>query len=166
MYKRISIFFAVALVAATTGCSAVRFTGDLSPLRGQKEVNVVIEFAHRFDISEEEFNRVHRLAFQGLTNQLTLRNNQGFTMDDFPNAEYTIHVKVLEVIGGGWDDSNRGATIHSEVSILKKGDTTPLSIVRKLVSPGAQTRDPELRIANPFIHLGSYIGYEISRKLK
>jgi len=189
MYKK--IIFAVTLSAITIGVSAQKLSGDISPLKGQKEVNVVIDFSGTLvngqpeeshiaffsrDKNEEdkakwlkEWNEVLRNdAYASLIKHLSEgTSNKGFTVGDFPNAEFTIKVKVINISPGAHLMKN--SDVKSSVSFVKTGENTPFATVeyKKVMGKySSYVANQVSRTVMAFGYLGSEIGKTISKNLK
>ena len=188
-----SLFTLAIAFITTTAVSAQKLTGDISPLKTQKEVNVVIDFSGKTVndnpeekyISEEtkdktqeekeqwisEWNeKIPVEAFPALIKDLNEETSKlGITFGNYPNAEYTIKIKVLNIEPGHFAGPfSRPAVIKAMVSFHKKGETNSFASVEierrakeKIVMPYFVHR-----IAASFGQLGEELGSVIFKKLK
>ena len=192
MYKR--TLFAVLLSVATVCASAQKISGSISPLKGQKEVNVVLDFsgtlvngkAEEKYIAEEtkgktnaekeqwlsEWNEKLRSdAYSMLTNDLNKAVSQKwFSVGNYANAEYTIYIKVKDITTGFFAGVvSKGSAIKAEVRFVKTDETTPIATVEyKNSSSGISSTIPYFvtRIVMSFGKLGDEIGALINKQLK
>jgi len=189
MYKK--SFFAVVLFVTTMSVSAQKLSGNISPLKGQKEVNVVLDFTGTLvngqpeeshiaffsrDKNEEEIAKwlqewnvdLRNDAYETLIKYLNLEaNKKGFAAGNFPNAEYTILVKVLNISPGAY--LTIGSDVKANVSFAKTGENTPFATVeyKKIIGKRSTFSPHQVpRIVNAFSYLGSNIGSTISKNLK
>jgi len=149
------VLFTVLLSIATIwSVSAQKLTGNLAPLKGQKEVNFVLDFsgtlvngkAEAQYIEDEtkgktaeekakwlvEWNEKLRAdAYAKVTSFFNKRMSETFfSVGEFAKAEYTITVKVKDITTGYYRGvSARPSMIKSDVSFVKKGETTPFATV-------------------------------------
>ena len=186
--------FVALLFAATTSVSAQKLSGDLSPLKGQKEVNVIVDFtgmtvnnqpeeAHiafsTKDKNEEEAaqwlsewnEKLRNDTYAKLVGDLNkATTKKGFSVGDYPNAECTIYVKVINLDPGFFAGiMGRAAIVWTEVNFVKTGEATPFASVkydRVFSKWGANVAYFVSRIAASFGTLGDNIGKTISKSLK
>ena len=193
MYKQ--ILFTVALSVATMAVSAQKLSGSISPLKGQKEVNVVLDFSGMLvnnqpeeshiaystkDKNEEEKaewllewnEKLRENSYAKLVtdlNKATVKKG-GFSVGDYPNAEYTIYIKVINIDPGYFAGiMGKAAMLWTEVSFVKTGETTPFATVkydRVFSGMGDVVAYFVSRIAMSFGTLGDKIGSTISKNLK
>jgi len=185
------LLFVVALSVATTVVSAQKLSGNLSPLKGQKEVNVVIDFSGT--LVNGQANESHIAYFsRGKNEEETAKwlkewnedmpndsytqlikylsveaKNKGFTVGDFPSAEYTIRVTVINISPGAHLTKN--SDVKSNVSFVKTGENTPFATVeyKKTRSKSSSWFPSQVtRTAMAFGSLGSVIGKTITKELK
>ena len=187
---------AVLLSIVTVCASAQNFSGDLSPLKGQKEVNVVldwtgmlvneqpeeshIEFSIKDKNEEEkaqwlkEWNEDMRLrSYNLLVNRWALSkglneriSETGLSVGDYPNAEYTIYIKVIN-IDNGYALGN--AELTAEVSFIKTGESTPFATVtydKCYGNAGFANGHHIERIARCFITLHIKLAKTINKEMK
>ena len=156
------ILYAVMIIATTMSVTAQKLMDNLAPFKGQKEVNVVLDFTGTLvngepeedhieyfikDKNEEEKEhwlkewnedlriRSYSLFVTHLNNRISKKT--GITVGKYPEAEYTIYVKVKNIIPGyGMLAGKKGATVKSskavcevttEISFVKTGETTPFA---------------------------------------
>ena len=148
--KRV-FFFTLALTVATLGISAQNLSGSISSLKGQKEVNVVIDMSGTLvnNQPEEAYIALHTKEkndtdkaewlyewheemrediYEDFIKYLNVEiNKKGITAGDFPNAENTILVKVINISPGNsqWGNSSVGLNI----SFVKTGQTTSFATI-------------------------------------
>jgi len=188
--KKISIFIVLLLIASVS-VSAQKLSGNLSPLKNQKEVNVVVDFSGTLaegrpeekyieiktkGKTEEEIARflteineqLRTEAFKSLVEKLNdVVNDKLFTAGDFPNAECTIYIKVKDYHPGIF--LMRNSTVVPEVSFVKTGETTPFAKLTYKVVPGKFSSNVPLwvtRTAMAFGYLGDSIGKAVTKNLK
>ena len=155
-----------ALLAVVTvfGASAQKVVGDLSPLKGQTEINLVLDFEGTMvskgsvgigmgkPISETEEKFVAD-AIKGKSEKdkenwlkewnVTLRNDsysvltrdmnnhlkKKFSVGDYPDAEYTIVVKVTLIETCFSPINKKASKVSADVSFVKTGETSPFATV-------------------------------------
>ena len=192
MNKRVLI---VALLSLATVCvSAQKLSGDIKPLKGQKEVNVVIDFSGTTvnGSAEEKYienetkakndeekatwlndwnENLRTSAYSMLTNDLNKAVvDNWFAVGNYPNAEYTINVKVLNITTGYFaGPMGKPSVLKVMVTFVKTGDTTPIATVEyKNSSSGISYTIPVLvtRIGVSFGKLGDQLADLINKQLK
>ena len=183
--------FVALLFAATTSVSAQKLSGDLSPLKGQKEVNVVINFSgmlvnNQPEESHIEFftkNKTEEEKEQFLSDwNVKMREDayvklvaevnktvaqKGFSVGDFPNAKYTIYVQVININPGTPMVTN--SIMKADVNFVKTGETAPFASLKYNKFIGRNTSwvsNTVARIAMLFGYLGENIGKTTSKNLK
>ena len=145
------VFFTLALTAASTVISAQKLMGNISSLKGQREVNVTIDFAGTLvnnqpeesyiSVNTKEKNNADRdewlyewyeempeEAYEQFVKSLNDEIKQKrITAGYFPNAEYTIHIQVNNISPGvsQLKASNVGLTIY----FVKTGQTTSFASI-------------------------------------
>jgi hypothetical protein len=195
MYKK--ILFAVLLsVAMGLSASAQKLTGDISPLKGQEIVNVVLDFSGTLVNGKEEAKFIadetakknatdkekwlkewnedlRRDAYNTLILHLNAIVGEAlFSASDYTDAEYTINIKVKEITTGLFSPFSRVARdsgIKAEVTFVKTGETTPFATVEyKNASNSASSITPPLvpRVLLSFGTLGEDIGATVYKALK
>ena len=167
--------------------------GDISPLKGQQKVNVVIDFdgtlvngkpeekyiadeTKRMNATEKaewlaDWNEKLRSdAYAILVTKLNDEIKQFFEVGDYADAEYTINVQVRDITTGYFAGIvTKASAINAEVTFLETGTTTPFaSIEFKKSSSGESSYIPYyvLRITMSFGELGEDIGKMVKKKLK
>jgi len=187
------IFALVIAVATMSACSSVHklSSGNIFPLKEQKEVNVVIDFTGTLvngqpeeshinffsrGKNEEEMKKwlkewnedLRNDAYAELIKNLSIEaNNKGFFVGNFPNAEYTINVKVINISPGAHLMKN--SNVKTNVSFVKKGENTPFATVeyKKTIGKFSNYVPSQItRTAMAFGSLGNDIGKTISKNLK
>ena len=188
--KRV-FFFTLALIVATMGISAQKLSGSISSLKGQKEVNVVIDYSGTMvrnqpeeayislntkdKNDEDKADWLHEWNVEmpeDTYEQFILYLNEeiakkGITAGDFPNAENTIYVKVINISPGysQWGNSNVGLNI----SFVKTGQTAPFATIeyKKIFGYQSSYYAHHLnRICRAFSYAGTNFGKMISMNLK
>ena len=195
MNKKV-LLAALLSVATVFGASAQKLVGSLSSLKGQERVNLVIEFSGTLLVNGkteakfleetiaqkqsqaekdkvlDEWNKDMRTqAYAMLTKSVNDKvSKKHFTVGEFPDAEYTIVVKVKEIQAGFYAVvAARASEIKSEVSFVKTGETTPFATIEYKKSRDAFSSYIPYwvtRIAMSFGTLGTELGYAINKALK
>jgi len=188
------ILILVALIATVCAVSAQKLSGDITPLGKQQEVNVVLDFSGTLVngkseekyIAEETGKKTESEQEQWLEEwNVKLRNDayhmvvkdldkavgaKFFYAGAFPNAEYSIVIKVKEITTGFFAGiMAKPSSLKAEVSFVKTGNNTPIATVEyKKVSSTASANVPYYvsRIAMSFGTLGDEIAKTISKNLK
>jgi hypothetical protein len=185
----------VIAVLTASGGYAQKLTGNLAPLKGQAEVHVAVDFSdmtvnrkpeadyiasNTADKSEEdaakwlaEWNTdLRRLAVEKIAqgiNDVTGKKNL-FTAGDFPDAECTVHVRVINIETGFFGGVvSRPAVINAEVTFLKKGDGEPfasVAIPKATHRIGGTIPYFVTRISMSFGALGQAAGQVVAKNLK
>ena len=189
-----ALFAALFLTATVFGVSAQKIQGDISPLKGQKEVNIVLDFkgtlvngkAESKYIAEETKDKKEDEKTQWLSEwneklradalSMVIRdiNNETgkklFSVGEFKNAEYTIIVNVKEITTGYFAGVfARPSAVNAEIHIVKTGTTTPIATIElKKCSSSISSTIPYFvtRIAMSFGELGEDFGELMCKKLK
>ena len=189
--KSKTLFLTLLSIALTMSVSAQKLSGNLSPLKGQKEVNVVIDFAgttvnrqseeshiaffSRGKNEEElaqwlkEWNQdMRQESYEKLINELNQAvSSKGFSVGNYPNAECTIVVKVINIQPGAHLMTN--SVINTNVSFLKTGENSPFATVEYKNIIGKYSNyvaHQRTRIAMAFGVLGKKVGATITKNLK
>jgi len=191
MSKKV-LFAALLAVATVFGVSAQKLTGNLSPLKGQEQVNVVIDFsgttvngkAEKVFIANEtrrmkeadkekwlkEWNENLRSQAHELFAVEVNRNlkNQTFSVGNYPDAEYTINVKVLDIKPGSFMPVSRSSALKVEVNFVGKDGKSFANIPYKTISNPGSSVIPVLvtRIAMSYGALGVSVAAVMNRNLK
>jgi len=188
--KRI-IIFTLALTAATISISAQKLSGSISSLKGQKEVNVVIDFSETLvknqpeeayitlntkdkndedkadwlqEWNEEMPEETYEQFVHYLNEEIAKR---GITAGNFPNAEYTIQVKVINISPGYSQWGNSNISLH--ISFIKTGQPTSFATIEYKKIWGFQSNyyaHHINRICKAFSYAGTNFGKMISSNLK
>ena len=181
----------VLLSIVTVSVSAQKLSGNISPLKNQKEVNVVLDFTGTLaeGRSEETYieiktngkteeekaqflsewneqlrNDAYNLLVEKMENVV---NPKLFSVGNYPNSEYTIYVKVADLNPGAFLTIN--SWVKADVSFVKTGETTPFATVnykRVLGMRSSYVATWVPRAAMAFGYLGDNIGKVISKNLK
>ena len=188
MYKK--TLFVITLFAATMGVSAQKLSGNLSPLKGQNEVNVIVDFSGMLVNNQPEESHIaffsrnkdeeqieqwlkewnvdtRNESYAKLVTDLNKATvKKGFSVGDFANAENTIYVKVLNIETGAFLMKN--SRVKADVSFVKTGETTPFATATYNYFSGSSNyvAPPVGRIAAAFGTLGDKIGSTIAKNLK
>jgi len=188
MYKK--IFFAAVLFVTTMSVSAQKLSGNISPLKGQKEVNVELDFTGTMVNNQPEESHIaffskgkndeetekwlkewnedmRQESYAKLVadlNKATVK--KGFSVGNFTAAEYTIYVKVVNIDPGAFLVTN--SRVKAEVGFVRTGETTPFATATyNYFSRSSNFVAPPVgRIAAAFGTLGDKIGSTISKNLK
>jgi hypothetical protein len=178
--------------AAPTAAS-FKLSGDLTPLKGQSEVNVVIDFsgtlvngkaesafieAETKGKSAEEKEQWLKEWNEDLRSQANslliaeINNNLGgqFTVGNNSGANCTITIKVVDITSGSFSGPfSKSSAIKAGITFSKKGEASPFaSVASANVSNGASSVIPVLatRISMSFGTLGVQIASTINKNLK
>ena len=189
------VLFTVLLSVATVlGASAQKLSGNISSLKGQKEVNLLLDFSGtlvngkaedkyieeetkgKTEKEKEEWlsdwnEKLRSDTFSKLTNDFNKKmSERWFSIDEYPDAEYTIIIKVKDITTGYYAGPfSKPSGVNSEVSFVKTGETTPFATVEyKNSRSGLSSTIPPLvaRIAMSFGSLGDDLCATISKALK
>jgi hypothetical protein len=185
------IFLVVLLSIATFSASAQKLSGNISPLKNQKEVNVVIDFsgtnaegrpeATYIEIKTKgktdeqiaqfltELNeQLRNDAYKSLTEKMNdVVQGNLFIAGDYPNAECTIYVTVKDYHPGIF--LMRNSTVRADVSFVKTGETVPFATLPYKAVVGKFSSNVPLwvtRTAMAFGYLGDSIGKVVAKNLK
>ena len=182
----------IALLSiATVSVSAQKLSGNLSPLKNQKEVNVVLDFTGTTAESmpedkyievktkgrtDEEIARflteineqLRSESYTSLTGKMgNVVNETLFSVGNYPNAEYTIYVKVIDYHPGSFP--MRHSTVTADVRFVKTGETAPFATVsyKKLLGRfSANVPVWVTRTTMAFGYLGDSIGKLMVKNIK
>ena len=175
----------VWLIVATVCVSAQKISGDISPLKGQREVNVVIDFSGTWvdgyteesyiakeikDKTEEEKTQwlkewneyLRENAYSMFISYFNKKKEKvGLLVDNAPNAEYTIYVKVKEIYVGIYSPTGTGGSkMITDISFIKTGDSIPFATITGQYSQGIDFWFVH-RIARAF----GILAWEIAKKI-
>ena len=183
--------FVLVFAVATIGASAQKISGDISQLKNQKEVNLVLDLKGilvnnkaeevylasltkgkkeeaKAQISKEWNEDLPNGAYSSLINNINKEmSNTGVTVGDFPNAEYTIKVKVLNINVGSFQMKNSG--VKADIYFTKKDETIQFATLKNKNMLGRYSMYVPHYIARMIIsfnYLGGSIGSTISKELK
>jgi hypothetical protein len=188
------LFATLLSVATVFSASAQKLSGDISPLKTQKEVNVVLDFSETLVngkaedkyISDETKGKSETEKAQWLSEwNENLRSNayamlikdlgdevseKYFSVGEYKDAEYTINIKVRDITTGFFAGIvARASAIRADVSFVKTGEAEPFASVEfKKSSNSISANVPYFitRITMSFGELGEDIGEMIYKKLK
>ena len=188
------VLAALLSIATVFGASAQKLSGDISSLQGEQQVNVVIDFdgtlvngkaeekyiadeTKRMNATEkeewlEDWNeKIHSQAAELFAVEVNNNlKNQTFTVGNYPDAEYTINIKVLDITTGFFAAIvNKASALKVEVTFIKKGETAPLATIPyKNVSNAASSYIPYYvtRIVMSFGTLGMNVAAVMNKNLK
>jgi len=188
------LFVALLSVATVFGVSAQKLSGDISQLKGQKQVNLVLDFsgalvngkAESKYIAEEtkgkteaekekwlsEWNeKMRNEAFAMLSKDIDKAvKEKWFSVGNYPEAEYTIIVKVIDLTTGFFAGPfQKPSAIKASVKFTKTSNRTPFATAEfKRSSSKISGTIPYFvtRIALSFGTLGDDIAKMINKNLK
>jgi len=185
------IFLTVLLLIATMSVSAQAVKGDISPLKNQKEVNVVLDMTETLceGMPKEKYIEVktkgksEEQKAQFLTELNEQLQNEGynavvgkidkvvkekwFTAGNYPDAEYTIHVIVKDFNPGAFPMKN--SRVRADVSFEKTGESEPIATVSFKFILGRYSANVPLWVTRTVMALGyqgDSIGKLIVKNLK
>ena len=178
----------------TMGVTAQKLSGNISPLKGQKEVNVVLDFSgtlvnnqpeqahidHEINgkTEEEKVKWLKEWNEDLRTNAYTmLTDNLGknlrdvtFTIGKYPNADITINIKVINIETGYFAGPfAKPSVVNANVSFIKKGESAPFATVQyKKCSNGFSSTVAYhvTRITMSFGRLGDELAVLINKNIK
>lgn len=183
--------FVLVFAVATIGVSAQKISGDISSLKNQNEVNLVLDLTEilvnnkaeevylasltkgkkeeaKAQISKEWDEDLPNGAYSSLLNNINKEmSNTGVTVGDFPNAEYTIKVKVLNITVGSFPMKN--SAVKADIFFTKKDETTPFATLKNKNALGRYSMNVPHYIARmimSFNYLGGSIGSMVAKELK
>ena len=185
------IIFVLMLTVASMNVSAQKLSGNISSLKGQQEVNVVIDFSETLinnqpeeayiSLSTKEKNDEDKAEWLKEWNEEMPEdsyeefikylndeiNKKGIKAGDFPNAEYTIYVKVINISPGKYQWVN--SSIGLNISFVKTGQTIPFATIEYKKMWGYQSAyyaHHINRICRAFSYAGANFSKIISNNLK
>ena len=155
------IVLLILLSLATVCVSAQQISGDISPLKGQREINLVIDFTGTWVNSSPEESyiagEIKNKTEEQKTEWLTewneyLRENayakfitffnkkmetSGMLVGNFSNAKYTMHIQVKEIYVG-WYGGVVGSSskVITDIKFIKKGENIPFASITEQCSQG------------------------------
>jgi len=160
--------------------------GSITYLKGQEKVHVVLDFGETLDeinrlegttegyadeerallLSERDEqlrNEAYKLLIEKMDNVVKRKR---LSVGNYPNAEYTIYVKVIKFNPGIPMKVNSAVT--ADVSFVKKGETHPFATATcfSLGKYSIYVGPWVARAALPFGYLGDNIGKVIIKNLK
>ena len=187
-------FFAALLLVATIGASAQRLSGNVSPLKNQGQVNVVLDFSQttvhgkpeevfiaeelskRDDAQTQAFlrewreslrNDAYNMLLSGLNKHVA---NAGFQGGNFPDAEYTMCFRIIDINKGFFAGvMNKASAILAEVDFIKTGETVPFATIKlKKASHALSANVPYYvtRTAMSFDTVGAMTGKLLNKRLR
>jgi len=185
-------FLLIALLSiAITNVTAQKLTGNISPLKNQKEVNVVLDFTEtlaegmavekyidiktkgKTDEQKAQFlkemnEQLRSEAYIALTGKMNVVVNEKlFSVGDYPNAEYTILVKVIDFHPGAFPMKH--AQVSVDVNFVKTGESAPFASVAFNKVLGRMSANVPLwvtRTVMAFGYAGDGIGNLMVKNLK
>ena len=188
------VFFAVLLSVAIGCVSAQKISGNISPLKNQKEVNLVLDFsgalvngeaeskyiadetkgkskAEKEEWMSEWKEKLREDTYAMLENDLNKAvSSKWFSVGDYKDAEYTIIVKVKEITTGFFAGPfTKPSAVQADVRIVKTDGKTPIATIEfKKCSSKISGTIPYFvtRIAMSFGKLGDDIGKVFNKNLK
>jgi hypothetical protein len=188
------VLLTALLSVAALSASAQKLSGNISPLKDQKEVNFVVDFSGTLvnNASEEkyitdetkrkndkdkekwldEWNTLLRSQVYGvLTKEINDKvSDKFFSVGEYPNAEYTIIVKVKNIETGHYIGiSAKASEVKADVNFVKTGETTPFAMIefKRARNPfGSDMPYFVTRIVMSFGTLGRDTGSAIHKALK
>jgi len=185
------IFLTVLLLIATMSVSAQTFKGDISPLKNQKEVNVVLDFTGTLceGMAKEKYieiktkgkseeqkaqflselnEQLQSEAYNSLTGKMDkVVNEKWFSAGNYPDAEYTIYVMVKDFNPGAFPMKN--SRVRADVNFVKTGESVPIATVTYKNVLGRYSANVPLwvtRTVMAFGYQGESIGKVIVKNLK
>ena len=187
--------FSMLLAAATVvSVSAQKLSGDISQLKGQQEVNLVIDFSQTLvngkakqvlideqtlrktaEERERYINEWDELlpsqAYDLFTTEINKRlKGKAITVGNYPDAEYTINIKLTNIAVGYFAGiTQKASALNAELTFVKTGETTPFgTILYKKHSNLASSYIPYFvtRIVMSFGTLGVNAGNIMNKSLK
>jgi len=189
-----TLFAALFVVASVSGASAAqKITGDISPLKGQKEVNVVLDFTgvvvdgktEDNYIADETKDKTADEKTQWLSQWADMRSGATtalikavndktseklFAAGEYTSAAYTILVNVKEIKPGFFGGIiTRPSAVRADVSFVKTGETAPFATAEFKNSSDVKSQVVPYfvtRIVMSFSELGDDIGDAILKALK
>jgi hypothetical protein len=188
------VFLAAMLLVVTMGVSAQKLSGDITPLKGQTTVSVVLDFsgtlvngkAEEKYIAEETKEKTEEEKAQWILEwsekmpsesyvllisgfQKELGDNL-FLVGVYPDAEYTINIKVQDITTGYFAGPfSKPSVIKADASFVKTGETTSFATIEfKNSCSGLSSTMPYFvtRVSLSFGKLGDQLGEIIYKKFK
>ena len=190
------IYGVIVFSTATISVSAQKikeqkFSGNISSLKDQKELNVVLDFTEMMVNNQPEESHItyftngkdeeykekwlnewnvlmrddsYNMLIKGLNNSTNKKFQ--WSLGDFADAEYTIYVKVINIDPGVFLTKN--TRVKADISILKAGEDTPIATMpfNQYAPKSSYVSIPIGQIAAAFNALGVYVGSNISKSIK
>ena len=183
------VFLAILLVAATVfNVSAQKFKPTPDFLKGEKQINVVFDYSNVVfdgDSQSKYYKKKSKSWIEDWegkrreTNESSFLNsfseemgNVGFETGDYPDAQYTIIIDVLDCDFGAFaGPMSVPAKIKANIRIVKTGSTETLS----LAATFKESQNPYTVIGTPvdfdrmhlaFGELGEEVGEVLVKVLK
>ncbi len=183
------VLFAVLAICAILTVQAQKVKGDLSPLKGQKEINIVFDYKGvTYDgDSESAYLKGEKFAkdpewkaawtstfrtekweprlIEDINKELV---KKGIQVGDYPEAEYTIVVKLSDIDPGSFaGPMSQPAKISGMVSFRQTASSSsPFATIElKKISYSMyfMAPQPELRVGEAFSNIGELIGKAINK---
>ncbi len=184
--KKLAIL--VMVLCTITAVQAQKVKGDLSSLKGQKEINIQFDYKGvTYDgDSEAKYLKDEDLAkdpewkaawtstyrtekweprlVEDINKEL---EKKGVVVGDYPDATYTIIVKLSDIDPGSFaGPMSQPAKINGTVSYVKTGSTSAFAtceLKNIAYSPYFMNPRPEIRVAEAFSNVGEIIGKQLSK---
>ncbi len=173
------------VIGMFTALQAQKVSGDLSCLKGQKEVNITFNYKGvTYDGDSEakylkgedkakdaEWKAAWTSSFRTdnweprLIDDLN-KELKGMECGDFADAKYTIIVKLIDIDPGTFaGPMSMPAKITATASIVKTGSTSPLATIelKKITYKYFMSPQPEARVGEAFSCVGEAIGKKLSK---
>lgn len=185
MKKLLLIVLSISLVAAV---QAQKVIGDISCLKGQKEINITFDYQSvTYDGDSEskylknedyakksEWREAWTSSFRTekweprLIKDLNKEiDKKGMECGDYSNAEYTIIVKLIDIDPGTFaGPMSVPAKVSADVMIVKTGTDKAIGTIelRKVTYKSYfMAPQPELRVGEAFSCAGEAIGKKLSK---
>jgi len=187
------LLFVLALSVLAMGVSAQKLVGNVGQMRGQKEVNLVIDFTGVTvsGKSEESYIENETKAktdeekekwLKGWNEDLRTRayakfasefnkfiNDEFYKIGDFPSAEYTINLKVINIVPGHFAGPvSKSPVLTTKVTFVKKGEETPFGTMdyKKMTAVIYEIPVLSERVANAFGTHGMQLARGLNSYLK
>lgn len=179
------IIILALVIGMFTALQAQKVSGDLSCLKGQKEVNITFNYKGvTYDGDSEakylkgedkakdpEWKAAWTSSFRTeiweprLIEDLN-KEIKGMECGDFADAEYTIVVDLIDIDPGTFaGPMSVPAKITANAKIVKTGTTSPLATIelKKITYKYFMSPKPEARVGEVFSCMGEVIGKKLSK---